>query len=255
LILDFLSLLVGTVAIFVVRDAGAFRWAVLLGIVFSGLCWCGCCLFTRLFNTRYRTKLIYHGLCLSAALLTMILAVLYPALAYVDGAADLSIRLWETSLSVDAPWAAATFREASAAVRKLGVEDFTGIPEAGTPDSFIPTTHDESRQRAASVYASAACDHFAASRPFLSKVVWARPGIPAEAVFEDVRRWHETKPNYPPVRAVALAGEQIRGRLASQTPHVVYLLRVITLALFFLIQVVPYGLNGWAAYRDIKVRT
>jgi hypothetical protein len=255
LAIDFLSLLVGAAAIFLARDPGGFRWAAIAGIVFAGLCWWGCYYYTRLFNTRYRVKLIHQALCASAALITLMFAVLYPALAYVGDAADLSIKVWEATLSVDVPWAATTFREAYTAVRRLGIEDFSGIPEPGAANSFIPTSHDESRQRAASVYASAACDHFAVSRPFLSKVVWARPGIPTEAVFEDVRRWHASNPNYPPVRAIALAGEQIRSRLAIQTPHLVSMLRLLAVALFLLAQAVPFGLIGWAAYRDIKVKS
>ena len=68
------------------------------------------------------------------------------------------------------------------------------------------------------VYATSACNNFARSRPFLSKVVWARPGIPADVVFADVRRWHQTNPNYPPARAIGLATEQIRTGLVAQVP-------------------------------------
>jgi hypothetical protein len=35
---------------------------------------------------------------------------------------------------------------------------------------------------------------------------------------------------------------------------VVYLSRLSVAGLFLLIQTIPFGLIGWAAYRDIKVR-
>jgi len=195
-----------------------------------------------------------HVLCAIAALITLAFSVLYPGIAYVRDAAEASIAVWEATISRDGAWAATTFREAYQAVRKVRPGDFRGVPPPGSPRSWIPTSTDESRQKAAAVYASSACAHFARSRPFLSKIVWARPGIPAEVVFADVHRWHQTNPNYPPERAIGLAVEQIRAGLVAQVPRLVATFRILTIILFLLAQAVPFGLVGWAAYRDIKVR-
>ena len=40
----------------------------------------------------------------------------------------------------------------------------------------------------------------------------------------------------------------------TKTPHLVSMLRLFSLAMFLLAQAVPFGLIGWAAYRDIKVK-
>ena len=52
-----------------------------------------------------------------------------------------------------------------------------------------------------------------------------------------------------------LAAENIKERLNEQTPRVVMLSRLVCAGLFLLIQLIPFGLVGWAAYRDIHVMT
>jgi len=254
LIFDLLSLLTGSVAIFSVRNPAGFRLAVLIGLVLAILCWFVCHVYARLWNRRFHAKAIHHALCALAALITLSFSVLYPALVYIREAGEASILSWQASINRDGQWAESTFRSAYQAVRKLGIENFAGVPPPGSAQSWIPTSHDQSRQAAAAIYASSACDHFAHHRPFLSKIVWARPGIPAEVVFADVRHWHRTNPNYPPERAIGLAVAQIRAGLVVQVPRIVAAARILTIVLFLLAQAVPFGLVGWAAYRDIKVR-
>ena len=254
MILDLLTLLSGSIAIFLVRNPAGVRLAVFVGTLLAILCWYGCYTYTRLWNKRFRVRVIHHMFCALAALITLVFSVLYPALAHVREAGEASIAVWESTINRDSLWAASTFRTAYQAVRNLGIEDFKGVPEPGAARSWIPTSRDESRQTAAGVYASSACNHFARSRPFLSKIIWARPGIPADVVFADVRQWHRTNPNYPPERAIGLAVEHIRGGLIAQVPRIVSLSRILTIALFLLAQAVPFGLVGWAAYRDIIVR-
>ena len=59
--------------------------------------------------------------------------------------------------------------------------------------------------------------------------------------------------SYPPQKVVALSAEEIRGQLVQQTPRAVKFGRLIAVLLFFLIQAIPFGIIGYAAYKDIKV--
>jgi len=253
LLTDLFSLLSEATAIFSVRTADGFWSSVAVGLLLAALCWYACHWYARLWNRRFQLRITHHTLCTLAGLTALAFSVLYPAVRYVGDAAEASSTLWEIAIRGDSNWADTTFREAYEAVRRLGVEDFRGVPPAGSPSSWIPTTSDQSRQEAAAVYASAACRHFARSRPFVSKIVWARPGVPADIVFADVQRWHQTNPQYPPDRAIQLAAEQIRAGLIRQVPRLVSMFRVATLLLFILAQTISFGVVGWAAYRDIKV--
>ncbi len=251
---DLLSLLIGSIPIYIAKDPGGFRLALLIGLVLAALCWYICSVYARSWNRRFHIRFSHHVLCAFASILTLFFAVIFPALAYTKEAALASIDLWKYQLNLDSPWAAATFARAYEEVKRLGIEDFSRVPPPGAPNSFIPTNHDESRQVAALAYANEACRHFDDRRPFLSKVVWSSPGVPSRTIFNDVHQWHQTNPNYPPSRAIEIAAGQIRQGLEPQVPRVVYLSRIAVLILFALVQAVPFGLIGWAAYRDIKVR-
>ena len=251
---DLLSLLLACIPIYMAKEPGAFRFTVLAGIALAGLCWYICSVYTHLWNKRFRVTLTHHILCGIASIATLFFTILFPSLYYTKEAALDSIARWETQIGADGPWAERTFAKAYDKVKDLGLEDFSKAPPPGSANSFIPTNHDDSRQTAASLYANEAARHFDRARPFLSKVVWSSPGVPAETIFQDVRAWHERNPNYPPARAIQIAGTQIKEGLDPQAPRVIYLSRMSVIGLFALAQLIPFGLIGWAAYRDIKVR-
>ena len=252
LILELLALLVGSVGIFVVTDPVGFRTTTLVGVLLAIVLWFGCARYTSLWNKRYRMNVFHHVLCAAAALITVSVSILYPAVGHIRKAEEASIAAWQATIGGDSVWAKSALRGASEAVRRLGIEDFKDAP----PDtsSWIPTSHDESRQAAAGVYVSSAWDNFVRSRLFLGTIVSVRPGIPAAVVFADVKRWQQTNPTYPPQRAIDLAVEQIRSTLEAQTQQLVTRLRVGIVTLFVLVQAAAFGFAGWAAYRDIKVR-
>jgi hypothetical protein len=251
---DLFSLLFGCIPIFMLKEPGSFRVTVLIGILLAGLCWYVCSVYTRLWNKKYHITLTHHVLCGFATLCTLFFTILFASLAYTKDAALASISLWQAQLNSDQAWAERTFARAYDKVKDLGVEDFSNAPPPGSPGSLIPTNSDEARQTAASTYSNEACRHFDAKRPFLSKVVWSSPGVPSDIIFQDVRKWHETNPNYPPARAIEIAANQIKEGLNPQAPRVISLSRLSVSGLFLLIQAVPFGLIGWAAYRDIKAR-
>jgi hypothetical protein len=251
---DLVSLLLGCIPIYMVREPGSFRLTVLLGVALAGLCWVVCSVYTRLWNRRFHLTLAHHLFCAFAALCTLFFTVLFGSLYFTKDAALLSIDEWQNQLNSDRLWGDRTFAKAYDKVKDLGIEDFSNAPPPGSPNSFIPTNHDESRQTAATTYADEACKHFDQRRPFLSKVVWSSPGVPSEVVFKDVKEWHEHNPNYPPSRAIEIAAQQTKDGLEPQAPRVILLSRLTVAFLFLLIQAVPFGLIGWAAYRDIKAR-
>ena len=166
-------------------------------------------------------------------------------------AGNISITSWEITVKSDKVWADTTFRNAYEAVKKLGIEDFRDVPLPGLPGSHIPVNQEKSLQEAASTYASSACDNFSHNRPFLGMIVWARPNIPAEVVLEDSQRWLRNNPIYPPERAIKLVVQQIRMSLLAQVPRLVVICRVLAVFIFLFSQVVPFGLIGWAAWREI----
>jgi len=254
MIFDLLSVLTASIPIYIARNSGGFRLTLLIGFLLALLCWYVCSVYARLWNTRFHISFVHHALCGLAGACTLFFTVLLASLVHTKEAALASIDLWKFQLNNDGGWANQTFARAYSEVKRLGIEDFSKVPPPGSASSFIPTNHDKSRHKAAFTYASEACRHFDVKRPFLSKVVWSSPGVPSETVFQDVHRWHQSNPNYPPSRAIDIAANEIRQGLEPQVPRVVYLSRMAVAFLFVLVQAVPFGLIGWAAYADIKFR-
>jgi hypothetical protein len=251
--LDLLSLLSGSTLIFVAKAAGTFQFTIVLGIILAAICWYVCTVYTQLWNKRFHVTLVHHVICGFASVCTLLFVILFQSLSYTKDAALTSIHLWQAQLNADQMWADQTFAKAYAAVKELGTEDFSKAPAPGNSGTFIPTKTDQARQTAAAMYADEACRHFDMKRPFLSKIVWSSPGVPSDTIFEDVRAWHAHNPSYPPSRAIDIAASQIQNGLEPQAPRVVYVARLFIVFLFLLVQAVPFGLIGWAAYRDIKV--
>jgi hypothetical protein len=222
------------------------------GFIVAGLCWYCCSIYTRLWNRRFHLKLRHHLICAFSALLTFCFVLTFACMSHLKDASIASIAAWELQIRADTEWSIVTYSQAFQKVMDLGIENFNGVAPPGFADSRIPTLHDESRRTVAAVYANEACRHFSRSRPFLSMVTWARPELPADIVFEDVRRIQSEQPDYPPERAIGLAAEQIRAGLIPQTPHVAFVTRVCASALFLLVQSVAFGLIGWAASREIR---
>lgn len=55
--------------------------------------------------------------------------------------------------------------------------------------------------------------------------------------------------------AVRLVAKTIREDLEKQAPRVVKLSRIILVILFLLVQLIPFGLIGYAAYKNLKIKT
>lgn len=240
-----------SINVFLYGNTQRFGLSLAVGVLLAVLSWYACFMHSRLWNIRFHLKLLHHLLCAIAAFITLLFSVLYPSLAYVGEAGVISITSWENAIKLDTVWADATFRKAYEAVKKLGVEDFSSVPQPGLPGSHIPVNQEKSLQEAALTYASSACTHFSQSRPFLGAVVWARPTIPAGVVLEDSQRWLQHDHIYPPDRAIMLVVRQIRISLFEQVHRLVIISRVLAIFIFLLTQAVPFGLIGWAAWREI----
>jgi hypothetical protein len=253
MLLDLVSLLLGCITIFHAKEPEVFAMTLLAGVILAGVCWYVCTVYTHYWNRRFQVTLIHHILCGFASICTLIFIVLFVSLFYTKEAALASIEAWQAQLNLDSAWADRTFAMAYDKVKELNIEDFSNTQPPGTPGSLIPTTKDESRQTAASVYANEACRHFDTNRPFLSKIVWSSPGVPSETIVKDTNEWFQSNPVYPVTRAIDIAANQIREGLEPQVPRVLTLARTAVFVLFVLIQAIPFGLIGWAAYTDIKV--
>lgn len=239
------------------------------GLLLAGLMWVACVQYVKLWNLRYRAKPFHHVVCAAVAGMTLLFTLAFSGLQYTQEIAGRMVDAWQVGIKADAPWAERTFNRAYDAVEALHVEDFSRCPRPVAPaqdswgswlraalgvGSCIPTVQGVSRKKAAEIYAEGAVDHFDETHPYLSKVIWAEPGVPGTRIDQDLHYWFdELKKNpYPPERAIDLAAGLIRQGLVEQLPRVVALSRIGLFIAFLLLQSIAFGLVGYAAYRDLK---
>jgi hypothetical protein len=252
---DFLSILSG---------AGVLFWAsertISLGVLggsigLASLCWWICSQYSSLWNRSYKITVFHHLMCAFAALITLVALIVSAAFKHALPAALTSVDVWEIQLLTDQEWANQTMIDAYHRVRNLGLEDFTNHPPPSNAGSSIPITHERSKIECALTYAEAGASHFNRSRPYLSSVVKARSEVPRDLLREDMAHYFKNiGTTYPAKNAVALVAREVKAGLGDNLPQVVKSLRLQLIVLLFITQLIPFGLVGWGAYRDLKVR-
>lgn len=109
----------------------------------------------------------------------------------------------------------------------------------------------------AETYASESINLFREVNPFLSKIVWPpSEKVSRSLIIEDTARYFNGRTDgsaYPVERAIEIARREVLLKLAERTPRVVTLGRWVLFGLFLCAQAIPFGMVGWAAYRDLKV--
>jgi len=230
---------------------------VILGVVLAILCWVACSYYSRLWNLKYQIKLTHHVLCGIAAVLTFIFTVVFAGLTYTKEAAYVLIDVWKYQVNTDSDWESKTFEKAYNEVKSLGTEDFTNYPSPAQGGDTIPATQQRSYETVGRIYAAEAVQHFKDKHPYLSRILWAESEIPAQVIRDDIERFFKSNPgtSYSAKEAINLAAKYIKQGLDDQVPRVVPISRMVVTILFFLTQSIPFGLIGYAAYKDIKIHT
>ena len=253
LVQDFVSLVGGCLSIQALVDRPALVTSTLVGIALGGVCWLGCSQYSKLWNLRYRVTVTHHLLCLLAMLITLGGSILFFALKHTKEAAYGSVGIWVIELQSDKLWSDQTFLKAYNKVKALGLEDFSAYPLSRRT---IPANHKPSVLGVAGTYANSAAQHFCANRPFLSLVVRAKAEVPSQIMESDINSYFAAgNSTYPNARGITLVAREIKSGLDTQVPRVVTLARGICIGLLMLFQLVPFGLVGIAAYKDIKTVT
>jgi hypothetical protein len=253
---DFLALVAGSIGILAGHRQ---EFAATLGVALAlaGLGGYGAANYSRLWNLQFRATAAHAVLCFVAAVLTFLFAVLFASLKYTQDAAELSIDAWRAVSQADRRWQDAAWRRAYDTIKQAGVEDFSNVPGPDRPGVEIPLAHTASRAQYAGLVAAAAIDDFKASRPFLSKIVWLRFAVPQQAVERIEKRisqfFASEGLHIPLAKVVEFTAEALKEPLYEGVARVVPVARGIVAALFLLVQLVPFGLIGWAAWRDLKV--
>lgn len=238
-------------------NRSAMMITVLAAFLLAGLSWYLCNNYVKLWNRRFQLTTTHQVLTLIASVLTFFFVLAFGGLKYMKDVTTAIVSVWEGyEIKTDSGWSNATFEEAFYRVKDLNVESFAGIPTPGTEGSIVPVTQKVSQEKAAEVYATAACDHFNQEHSFLSKIIWSNPTQSTDKIAQDVMTHFENNPgtSYSAEKAINIAADTIKSQLAAQTPRSVILSRIALVILYLLVMAIPLGAIGYSAYKDIRIQ-
>jgi len=226
---------------------------ILLALALGALCWVACSYYTRLWHKRFHVRAQHHVLCAIAAVLTAMFTVTFRAVANLEYIANEIIEQWSENLVKDNVWNSRTYGIAFYAVKKRFPDQFGGVPEPGRQDSYIPFNNDAMMQTCVETYVNEARSNFSTHRPFLDRMLRARPGISEKEIQSDIRIFFDNNPGqiYPLNRAVNIAAKHIRENLLIQSPKTVWKTRWILVFLFLAVQMIPFGTIGYCASKNL----
>ena len=256
---DAIAFVLECMRLFAREQTGSFLLSILVAILLGAGCWWACTHYTRLWNLQFHATVVHHALCGMAAILTILFTVAFAGLSQAKEVARRKIDAWHQDIRKDRPFGQKLYRQVYYDAQRAGLEVFKPNEHfpPGHPKSLMPLHHMQTRIHTSKVYGDAACASFRERYPFLSRVIWPSGEIPLDVVNADMQQWFAKNPNgiYQLNRGIDLAAEQIQKALGPNTPKVVTTARRYATFLFLLVQALPFGLIGYAAYRDLKETT
>ena len=237
-------------------SAGELSGAVLIALLMGALCWVACSYYTRLWHKRFHVKFKHHLLCALAALLTVIFTIQFRAVGNLDMIVDGIIDDWYENLLEDNNFNSKTYETAFYLLKGKYRNQFDGVPEPDESGSYIPFGNDDLIQLCTESYVESACYNFSTQHPFLNAMLSAQPGLSENDIILDIEEFFRknSRQIYPLNRAITIAANYIRESLLEQSPKTVWKTRFILVLLFLVVQLVPFGVIGYCAYKGLRIK-
>jgi len=240
--------------------AGSNGFKLLLAIVFGfGLGILGywlSSLSSRLWHRSYHLRGTHHIICGVAALITLIFAVVYVAVDFMEPVAKHQVQNWRSQVLGDSEWSRAVFVRAFEAVKKSGLEDMggSGNPLIDPNISTIPINKWDSKKLVAQVFSESSLENFQRQHSFLDAALHPGTAISEREIADDVLDYFKKDPNaksYPLSRAIDLAAARLESQAQVELPNIENYTKRVTIALFFILQLLVFSFISMAAYRSL----
>lgn len=228
---------------------------ILIAAGFSALVWWACTHYTKLWNRVYEVTPSFHILCGVASVITFGATLGLIGLKNMRPVAERMVAEWADEVVDDDALSQLCFRDAYYAIKDAGLEDMRGYrtPESG--GNLIPISRKETQILVGEIYAGNACRDFSTCYPLIGHFLKAEEGVPAEIIAQDVNQFFRVgrSRTYPLEQGFVLAVEKISSDLQSQCGRIVRTCRSWLILLFLLVQLIPFGLIGYLAYKELTL--
>jgi hypothetical protein len=229
---------------------------IIIAIVFSLLTGLACHFLYKLWNKAYKTTITHKIISILSSVLSFFFILLFVGIIFLEDMAKFRIDNWEQTILKNPGFQRVAFEKAYYAVKKTGNEDFTNYPEPGEAGSRIPLSKPESIVISAKTTYDETISNFKVQCPLLSQILDVSSKGTKEEITSNVKDFFKDNPNssYPFDKSIKIAVNNIRDSLKEQAPKIVDLARIILIISFITVQLIPFGIISYSAYKDLKVR-
>ncbi len=233
-----------------------FYFAIIGALIFSTLIGLSCHFFYKLWNKSYRTTLLHKALTVFSSILSFLFIICFVGFTFLEEVAMSNILIWRESLHTDKEYTDNSFAKAYQNVKELGIENFNNIPEPGQSGSHIPVSKSESQLEAGKTYYEEAVKNFKKSHRFLNAILSVKSENTPESIRKDMQRYFSGgNSSYSPDNGIEIVANNLKVSLFEQAPKVVKISRIILVLSFILVQMIPFGLISYSAYKDLKIQS
>lgn len=226
---------------------------IVLAIAFSAFCWWICTHYTKLWNKRYDIRPNFKYICSIAAGITFLTVLSFIGLKNTRPVAEAMVEKWENAVVDNEALQTESLVKAYEAVASSGLETMDGYPHPSQGGNMIPMNSSKAQILTSAIYASKACENFQRSHPFLGWFLKADKGIPSEMIAADLDAFFTANRGavYPLNQGFNIGVKHISAQLQEQTPRIVTQARIWLVMLFLVVQLIPFGIIGFLAYKDL----
>lgn len=228
---------------------------IILAVALSAFIWWVCTHYTKLWNRVYEVTPSFHIICGVASLVTFFATLGFIGLKNMKPVAEQMVDEWSEEVMYDNDLSSQCFHDSYYAIKESGLEDMRGYvaPEKG--GDIIPISHRETQVLVGQIYAGNACRDFSLRYPFIGYFIKAEDGVPAELITQDINSYLRSGKShtYPLEQGFVLAIKKISSDLQEQCGRIVRVTRWWLFLLFLLVQLIPFGLIGYLAYRELQM--
>lgn len=254
LIWDIIFIVKASLSTFLQNNLQSLLITILVGTILAILGWLISINYHKMWNKGFQIQGWHHALCAIVAIITFSFTVIFASMTHVGVIVQSVIETWNRSILSDKDWRNKVFAKAYNEIKKLNTEDFSNYPPPSKDGTLIPISKLESQELMAKIYAESVAESFDVAHPFLSSLIWASPEEAKAQITKSSLAFFEKNKNVPYefTEAIKIATNDIRTDLESQIEQTVWFSRLIIVLVFFILQLIPFGIISWQAYSGLK---
>jgi hypothetical protein len=191
-----------------------------------------------------------------SSIFSFLFIICFVGFAFLEDVAMSKILIWKENLHKDIEYTNNAFIKAYHNVKETGTENFNDVPEPGKIGGHIPVTKKESQLVVGKTYYDEAVKNFKKSHGFLNAILTVKSENTPEALQKDMEQYFSGgNSTYSTDNGIEIVANNLKESLLEQAPKVVKVSRITLVLLFILIQMIPFGIISYSAYKDLKIKS